>query len=369
MEDNVKALSDKLREAAQQTEDEGFSYNSSDAENATIADLMDLDKKNEEESQEPQYTEEVVRKAKKVDVSSLKIVDSNELDKERAIRGALYGNKSLFMIVAAQSGYTAKLVPLVHKDSVNILYSHLSRYEYKKALYKVIHEKIYDTGVGRMGFDEWLRSTTVEDVETFYYGLYCATFPNEGSFEVTCPHCGDMSDIMVNHKNLFTTTDLDKMKKTMAAVSAITDKATMAAHSLIGKYDAFELTDSGIIAELRTPTLFDSLELLKTVPENIIDKDPVGLTNMLYINKMYVKEKNSTNYIEVTNRETILKVIDSLSIDDAAELEDAVSDRVDDNRITYSIKNTKCPMCGKEINNIPISVEDLLFTLIFEKTQ
>ena len=33
---------------------------------------------------------------KKIDVSSLKIVDSNELDKERAIRGALYGNKSLF---------------------------------------------------------------------------------------------------------------------------------------------------------------------------------------------------------------------------------------------------------------------------------
>ena len=366
MEDNAKLISDRLRAAMQTDDEKDFSYTAADVENATIADLMNLDV---EEEPEVKKAEEVVRKAKKVDLSSLKIVDTNELDKERAIRNALYGNKSLFMVIAAQSGYSAKLVPLVHKDSVNILYSHLSRYEYKKAVYKVIHEKIYDTGVGKMSFDEWLKSTSVEDVETFYYGLYCATFPNEGSFEITCPHCGDISDITVNHKNLFTTTDLDKMKKTMATVSAITNKDAMREYSLIGKYEAFALTESGIIAELRTPTLYDSLELLKSVPENIIDKDPIGLTNMLYINKMYAKEKNSDAYVEISNRETILKIIDSLSIDDAAELEDAVSNRVDDNRISYSIKNVKCPMCGKEISNIPISVEDMLFTLIFEKTQ
>jgi hypothetical protein len=115
----------------------------------------------------------------------------------------------------------------------------------------------------------------------------------------------------------------------------------MKEYSLIGKYEAFELSDSGIIAELRTPTLYDSLELLRTVPETIIDKDPIGLTNMLYINKLYAKEKNDAGYVSITNRETLLKIIDNLSIDDAAQLEDAVSDRVDSNRITYSIADSE----------------------------
>jgi hypothetical protein len=140
-------------------------------------------------------------------------------------------------------------------------------------------------------------------------------------------------------------------------------------YSLIGKNEAFELSDSGIIAELRTPSLYDSLELLKNVPEITIDRDPVGLTNMLYINQLYIKDKKDDGYVIITDRDALLKTIENLTIDDAAELEEAVSDRVDDNRITYSIKNATCPHCGKVIDSIPISVEDILFTLIFEKTQ
>lgn len=361
MEDNVKIIAEKL-EAAKGEDSFDISMSQAELENLPV-DFMNLESKIEEAPIEK-------KKAKKINISELHVLEKNELDKERAIRQALYGNKSLFMVVAAQSGYTAKLVPLVHKDSVNIMYSHLSRYEYKKALFKVIHEKIYDTCVGRMSFEEWLRCTSVEDVETFYYGLYCATFPNEGSFSMTCPSCKESTDINVNHRNLFTTSDKEKMQTLMKNVSKnVSNKEDMKNYSLIGKNDAFELSDSGIIAELRTPSLYDSLELLKSVPEAIIDKDPVGLTNMLYINQLFIKDKNDDGYVAITDRDTLLKTIENLTIDDAAELEEAVSDRVDDNRITYSIKNATCPHCGKVIDSIPISVEDILFTLIFEKTQ
>jgi hypothetical protein len=143
----------------------------------------------------------------------------------------------------------------------------------------------------------------------------------------------------------------------------------MAELSLIGKNEGIMLSDSGIIAELRTPNLYDSLELLRTVSEAAIDRDPVGLTNMLYIDKLYVKDKVSDGYVTITNRESLLKTIENLTMDDAAELEDAVSYRLDANRISYSIKNVKCPHCSKSIKDIPISIEDVLFTLIFEKTQ
>jgi hypothetical protein len=325
----------------------------------------------EDDTEEPVVVDRPKKKAKVVDLSSLTVVNKNEMEKERDLTRALYGGKSAYQIVAAQSGYMAKVLPLVHKDQVNLYFSNLSLYEYKKNVYKVIWEKIHDTSVGKMPWEDWLKNTSVEDLETFFYGIYASTFPNEGSFSFKCPKCGEEHDYSVNHNNLIKTTDKDKMKQLIDVVSKnATTFEKMREYSLIGKNEAIQLSESGIIVELRTPTLFDSLEILRTVPEKTINKDTLSITNMLYINKILIpsKDKDGT-YAEEIKKTTILRVIDSLPIDDANELQNAVLDRVDENRISYSIKNIKCVGCSNEINDIPLSIEDILFTLIFEKTQ
>jgi len=91
---------------------------------------------------------------------------------------------------------------------------------------------------------------------------------------------------------------------------------------------------------------------------------------MLYVKRLLVPSKEDKSvFVEETKRQSILRIIDNLPIEDSKELEDAVYDRVDENRIMYSIKNIKCIECGEEVQDIPISIEDILFTLIFEKTQ
>lgn len=317
-----------------------------------------------EEIEEPQ------KKAKKIDISKISIIDKNAIEKEQDLRNALYGDKSVFQIVAAQSGYMAKVTSLVNKDIVNLLFSSLSRYEYRKNVFKVIYDKIVAFSTGKMTFEEWLRKTSVEDIETFYYGIYCATFPNSGSFTFTCPECGNEETLKINHNNLFKTADKDKMKKLINDVSRNCNSMTeMEKYSLIGKTEAFQLSDSDIIMELRTPSLWDSLELLRTVPESVIDRDTTSVTNMLYIKRFLIPTKGSeSGYSEQTDSQELLRIIDNLTIDDANELQLAVSDRVDENRISYTIKNIICPKCQHEIKETPISIEDILFTLIFEKT-
>jgi len=337
-------------------------------------DLSDLINDIEEEPVKKQrYTEEEkpIKKAKVVDISNLTIVNKTEIDKERDLRQALFNNKAAFQIVAAQSGYMAKVSPLVHKDIVNMLYGNLGRYEYKKAVYKTVHDKVFDTSIGRLSFDEWLKYTSVEDMETFYYGVYASTFPNEGSFRYTCPECGEEHDYKVNHNNLIKTTDREHMKKLIDEVSAhSTSIEKMKQYSLVGKGEAIQLSESGLIIELKTPSLLDSLDILRTVPEKTIDKDAVSVTNMLYINKILIPTKDNPGaFTEEINKLAILRVIDNLPIDDASELQVAVYDRVDKNRISYSIKNIKCIECSHEEKDIPISIEEILFTLIFEKTQ
>ena len=375
--EKVNQLIEDAMKAAKKEDDEleenkPFEFGTS-AEKEIKIDLLNLE---EDQEQEPiKEAEEKVneprKKAKSVDISKLKVVNKTEIDKERDLKNALYGNKAAFQIVAAQSGYMAKVLPLVHKDVINILYSNLGRYEYKKGVYRVIWEKIFDTSVGKMNFDEWLQRTSVEDMETFYYGVYCSTFPNEGSFRYTCPHCGNEKEYKINHRNLIKTTDREKMKRLIDEVSRnATTVQAMEAYSLIGKNEAIQLTESGIIIELRTPTLYDSLEILRTVPEKTIDKDTLSVTNMLYVNRLLVPSKDDKSvFVEETKRQSILRIIDNLPINDSKELEDAVYDRVDENRIMYSIKNIKCTECGEEVQDIPISIEDILFTLIFEKTQ
>ena len=300
-------------------ENKPFEFGES-AEKEIKIDLLSLEEQEEEPIKEvEEKVNEPRKKAKSVDISKLKVVNKTEIDKERDLKNALYGNKAAFQIVAAQSGYMAKVLPLVHKDVINILYSNLGRYEYKKGVYRVIWEKIFDTSVGKMNFDEWLQRTSVEDMETFYYGVYCSTFPNEGSFRYTCPHCGNEKEYKINHRHLVKTTDREKMKRLIDEVSRnATTRESMEAYSLIGKNEAIQLTESGIIIELRTPTLYDSLEILRTVPEKTIDKDTLSVTNMLYVNRLLVPSKDDKSvFVEETKRQSILRIIDNLPINDS----------------------------------------------------
>lgn len=307
--------------------------------------------------------------AKEVDISSLNISVTTELEKDMDIKTALYGGKSVFQIVAAQSGYMAKVTPLVHKDVINLLYSNLSRYEYRKAVFKVVYDKIHAISSGKMKFEEWLKNTSVEDIETFYYGIYCATFPDEGKFTFECPECGNEETVIVKHGNLFKSTDRENMKKLIKAVNEnATSEEARKKYSLVGKTFGYQLPDSNIVIEVRVPSLWDSLEILRTVPEKEIDRDTTSVTNMLYISRFLVPSRKG-GYIEQKDSREILRIIDNLSLDDASQLQEIVSNKVDEHRISYSIKNLKCPRCSHSIEETPISVEDILFSLIFEKAQ
>lgn len=332
---------------------------------------------NEEDASEVEAKDEdkekpTKTKAVKIDPNDIKVIPGrNQLEKERDLKAALFGNKAAFQVVAPQSGYMAQMVPLVNKDLYSILYSNLSRYEYRKAVYRLVWEKIINMTGGRLKFEDWLKMTAVEDAETLYYGIYCATFQNDGYFGIVCPECGEEHNYVVNHMNLISTSDKDSMKAHISAInSAENTTDSIKKFSMLQNTDIFKLNDSKLLFEVRTPSLYDTLELLRLIPEEAIDKDPANMTNMLYIKRVLVPSKSGANmYDEHTNSQGILKIIDNLSINDGAELQDAISERLDANRITYSIKNAKCPSCQHVIDSTPVNIENLLFTAIFEKIQ
>jgi hypothetical protein len=331
-------------------------------------DLETFEKESEEMLTLDEDIEEEI-KAKVVDISKYNLVNKTEIDKEKDLRTALYGSKAAFQIVAAKSGYIAKMLPLVYRDSRDITEQRVSRYEYKKSVFRVVWEKIYESSVGKFSFDDWIKNTCIEDIDTFYYGIYASTFPNEGAFRYKCPACSAEKEYKISHNNLIKTTDKESMKKLIEDVSkGVNNRETMKQFSLIGKNQAIELTESKIVVELKTPTIFDSLEILRTIPEKMIDKDEYAVTDMLYIERMLIPSKDNNGYFEELNKPAMLRIIENLPMGDASELRTAVSDRVEENRISYSIKNIKCTECEYEVKEIPLVIEDILFRLIFRKS-
>lgn len=313
-------------------------------------------------------------KAVPVDPSTIKQSGRNGIEIESDLKRALYAGKSAFQIVAAQSGYTAKISPLVNSDFVDLYNSSLSLYDSRKLILNIIHEKIIETSAGDMSFNDWLANTSVGDLETFYYGVYCSTFGDDGIASIECPHCHKTIQFPLSCRNLVKTADKEKMQARLSDVSKNANSAAdMKKYSLLSEKKSYRLPKSGLIVELKMPSLYDMLVFLKSTPEAIAESklsDPEYISTVLSIGKVLVPQKapgGEILYSEITESEKISRILDQMDIDDANALSDITNDTFENYHITYSVKNVACPECHNEIGDIPVNIERILFTLIFRK--
>lgn len=308
--------------------------------------------------------------AKEVDINNIKIYNQKAIEKNRLLMEALKGKKDIatFEIVAAQSGYSCKLTPLNNRDSFNILNSSSSEYENQRSTYKVVYSKISEFSCGHMAFEEWLANTSVADIETFYYGLYCATFLDQGSFKFTCPEtsCGHVTEQVIRNESLREVADFTEMTELSKRITAESNsKQKMQELSLLNKASHIELAKSGFIAEIRIPSLADFLNLYKQVKSTELKKRSDSDLNALLCVSGVLIPDGKGGYTPDIDKNDILQVIDQIPIYDAAALRNKITDTLAKYRVSYKIKTVRCAKCGKEIHDIPIDLRSILFTEIF----
>jgi hypothetical protein len=278
------------------------------------------------------------------DISQINIVEKNPIDKNRAIRN-MYSGKPEFQIVAPQSGYTCTLSPLVNQDIVSIMNSSSSWYVYQKNLYKIIYDKLGNLP-NNIGFDQWCQITSIEDIETFFYGIYSVTFPSDNNIGFDCEECGEEVNVKIDAKQISQVSDAKEFKKHMDdIVKNVKDLEDVRTRSMLLQEKPYRLPESGTIVKLKTPSLYDHLEILRTVPESALKKDEMSTTYLLYINTMLIPDE-AGNYFQEHNKTSILGIVDLLSIDDARYLKKALAASIDHFKISFSIKNVTCPVCN-----------------------
>ena len=306
--------------------------------------------------------------AKEIDIDKINVSQRKAIDTNRLLHEALKASTSTFEIVVPQSGYSCKIAPLTNRDSFNILNSSSSEYENNKTTYKVIYSKIREFSCGQMTFDQWLKNTTVADLETFYYGLYCATFLDEGAFKFTCPdyECGHETTIAIRNKSLVQTADFEGMKENIKHIEAeATSFKAVKQLSLLSSFAHIQLPKTKFIFELKMPSLYDLLDLYKQVDDKVLkNHGDDDINTLLCINGMLIPEDNG-NYVSDIDKNDFLQIIDNLPVQDAGALRKAISEILEKNHVYYTIKSVKCAKCGKEIKNIPINLRSILFTKIY----
>ena len=301
-------------------------------------------------------------------MSKVNIVNQSALERSKLLQNALSITTSTFEIVATQSGYSCKLAPLTNKDSFNILNSSSTEYENTRMTYRVIYNKIREFSCGQMNFETWLKHTSIGDLGTFYYGLYCATFLDEGAFRFTCPEisCGHTTDQVIRNKSLRQVSDYKEIQE-------LTNKISMRANtlkdvedlSLLNGGTLIELPKTKFMFELKLPSLWDLLELYRVFDEKIIKKhDDMDINALLCINGMLIPDGKG-GYAPDNDKHDVLNVIDNLPVKDASALKKALTKLLEKYHISYNIKSVKCAKCGKEIKNVPINLRSILFTKIY----
>lgn len=306
----------------------------------------------------------------KFDLNAIEIVDASPMEEIDNFEFVL-NNKGKTQIVANQSNYIAYMEALNYNEISALTNSTLDDFSSQVLLAQTIHSKINTTSLGRVPYEKWTEITSYYDLDTFLYGIYLQTFPGDTKFNITCGSCKNRVEAVVNNDTLITAKG-DSTYENLNEVLNNRDVKSVLGKALVNVTHRILLPDSKTIMDIKLPTVKRHLDLIGAVNKNVKDKTSHIISMMIFINKTLmvdVKKSMATGkpcYYEINDREKLAKLIAKLSFEDAKALSKAIEDMVAKNAVEYKIKSFKCPKCNKELGDIPVEMETLLFYQILQ---
>ena len=319
-------------------------------------------------------------KAVEVVLTDSMILDgAGSLAVHEALRVALGGTakSAVFKIAALQSGYTAEIGALTFEDISRIQASAVDAHAARVKLLKTLHSRIQEFSCGPIKFQDWLKQTAQGDYDTLMYGLYAATYPGENEFDVRCRHCGHDNKIAVEVGQLARVESSDVYGEIRKLLDPKTDFKGAIQNSLVGRTVQRKLPQSGIIVEIRNPSMQDYLDGVQwfvnaqdkttgSLPPDIAGAEVIRTLTM-YVPRILVPAPGTANYLPVTDQGARASLIGRLPRADGQALTDAVDAESKRLEVSYTLPDYNCASCGKKNEELFLDFEALLFIKLREK--
>ena len=229
----------------------------------------------------------------KENLLSIKIVKVKKDDYTK-MRKMRVEKEPVTQVVLPQSGYSAVLKGLssIEIESLVNMYSSTDIYRGRKLELSKIHDKIADTSIGRIKFDDFLQMTSLQELNTLWYGIFCSTYPSPSEFPFECEKCGTKHKMKIPHEKLLL---LERGKEEEIAnsifkiIEGAKNPKELIEKSQVNTLKRIKLPKSNIIIELKTPTLYDYLEkTINNISSKMIEEDSITVNLMPYIHNIYV---------------------------------------------------------------------------------
>ena len=290
-----------------------------------------------------------------------------------ALKLAIGSSKSaVFKVAALQSGYTAEMSALAFEDINRIQASSVDAHAARVKLLRTLYSRVQEFSCGPIKFQDWLKLTAQGDYDTLMYGMYAATYPGENEFDVRCRHCGHENKLSIDVGSLARVENEGVYSEIRRLLDPKTDFKGAITGSLVGRTVQRKLPQSGIIAEIRNPSIKDYLEGVQwyvNAQDKSIGALPVDIsgaevtrTLTMYVPRLLVPVPGTVgSYLPMTDQAGRAGAIGRLSQVDGTALAAAVDAETKKLEVSYSLPDYNCASCSKKNEELYLDFEALLF--------
>lgn len=300
-----------------------------------------------------------------VDLTSINVVkSSNPLGTFQELE-TLYLRPS-YEVIALQSGYRAAFKPLNNNDMIKVRKFGGTEREQNLKLFTFVFSLMVNSSLGKIKFEDWLKVTSEADFETLIYGIYCATFPEEGDYNVTCPHCLKENKTKIGKEHLIQAKDA---KATGSYITELLSKNyapnELVKHSVVNMTKRLITPKRKTVVDLTTPTLADYLRSLQRAEQHRgIEPELFGY--LKHISKIMIPHLQSfaegkPSFIELETMEDKIRVIVDMPKEDKQALDKEISEKMNQYKVEYKLPGITCGGCSKDIDNITVDLTEILF--------
>jgi len=240
--------------------------------------------------------------------------------------------------------------------------------------YKLIYDHIDSPKPA--SFETWLKTTPFSDEDNYFFAIYIASFkganyiPRDCSDQTSCKETWLTEDVDIMDMVKF---DDEDAKKKFARIYQAEDSSMTKAGLYVSERVPLSNT---VAASFREPSIYTRIELASLDAE-FREKYSAIMEFIPYIDSLYlinqeegtltpVGYKSFTNNNIKTTKSKIqqfAKVLSTLSIDEFGTIRPFVNEiATRSNGISYIIPECTCPKCGKVVEEVSTSAEEMLFT-------
>lgn len=315
---------------------------------------------------------EKLKRSKMIKLQDVEVVDIASLQRRRARTTSVdevikLNTKKFTVPVPLQaSGFQVRVSGLSTYEIMNLVEQGQGDPVAQSQLkWSIIHEHIEETSIGKLSFKEFMNVVAQSDYDMLVYGVLCATYPDNGQIELSCPKCKTEYDFEYSIASLlraekFSPELFNRIAEIIDAAPFEERAKAIQAQSIMQQSTTYRLPESGYVVTIGSQSANDFInDTVRGINE--IDDARYNQAALLTtaIHSVYVPV--GENHVEYTDFASIVRLVYSLGDTDVVILGELITKILDTENVQFGLMDITCPKCKSYTDVVEIGVDEILF--------